>query len=135
MRDCFPATKIHYITLDPPIFYGHLYHNLGKRSAAPQKGIDKLQRGQLPLRGKSEHQRDYGHSGYGHSGHSGSGYGHSGHSGHSGYGHSGYGHSGNHLPKDFRQIFTALQTILQLSLESQTLKLVVRPSCSNQTLT
>ena len=79
------------------MFYGHPYHNINKRSAAPQKGASRYDRGKQAARGKSgaSGKSDY-HSGYGHSGygHSGSGYGHSGHSGYGHSGHSGYGHSG-----------------------------------------
>ena len=87
----------HYHT-ENPLFYGHPYHNIYKRSAAPQKGASRYQRGKQSARGKSDakgksdHHSGYGdHSGYGHSG---SGYGHSGHSGYGHSGHSGYGHSG-----------------------------------------
>ena len=95
------------------MFYGHPYHNIHKRSAAPQKGASRYDRGKQAARGKSgaSGKSDY-HSGYGHSGygHSGSGYGHSGHSGYGHSGHSGYGHSGkNHfLERKLRQIFTVI---------------------------
>ena len=97
------------------MFYGHPYHNINKRSAAPQKGASRYDRGKQAARGKSgaSGKSDY-HSGYGHSGygHSGSGYGHSGHSGYGHSGHSGYGHSGKNTSKqNSRQIFT-LTTIL-----------------------
>ena len=70
------------------MFYGHPYHNINKRSAAPQKGASRYDRGKQAARGKSgaSGKSDY-HSGYGHSG-----YGHSGHSGFGGYSH-GFGYN------------------------------------------
>ena len=92
------------------MFYGHPYHNINKRSAAPQKGASRYDRGNQAARGKSGasgKSSGYGHSGYGHSG---SGYGHSGHSGYGHSGHSGYGHSGkkSHL-NEIRVKFSHLQ--------------------------